>query len=206
MSLHLNNLTIGYLNQQLFSIDSLCLENGIYLLSGKNGSGKSTFCDVLAGIKQPLAGDYQESLFPILYLGSTGVGMSDWSLLENIKILYWMFQTTLTPEINEVIQQTLFWENQLEQEYGSSSLGMQLKVGISLLFSNLSWELILFDETLSGLDQESTEMIINQLKNQHCPVVLVSHHGEELERKLKNKLKISGGMLQYGTTEKIQFY
>lgn len=50
-----NNLHIGY-GSTLLTVDSFELKAGVYILIGKNGSGKSTFLKTLTGILSPISG------------------------------------------------------------------------------------------------------------------------------------------------------
>lgn len=50
-----NNLHIGY-GRKLLEVDSLHLPAGVYILIGKNGSGKSTFLKTLTGVIPPVSG------------------------------------------------------------------------------------------------------------------------------------------------------
>lgn len=50
-----NNLHIGY-GQKLLEVDALDLSAGVYILIGKNGSGKSTFLKTITGVLPPISG------------------------------------------------------------------------------------------------------------------------------------------------------
>ncbi|MDR0614885.1 MAG: ATP-binding cassette domain-containing protein [Lactobacillales bacterium] len=185
------NLSFSYDNKQLFSNITINFENNFYLLEGRNGSGKSTLMKIIAGLKNPVEGlveKSEKSIDKILFLESTGVGSSDLSIMENISLLYWMFDTKLTDSHIKKIKKTLFTEEELLEKYIKASLGMKLKVGLSLLYSDIAWGLIILDETFSGIDVESMQHIVSELQNKQCPKIIVSH--QKMEHYFKNYKKI----------------
>ena len=52
---------------------------------------------------------------------------------------------------------------------------MQIMVGLSLLFSENQWQLIILDETLSGVDKENTAFFfecLQQLKKETTIIIV----------------------------------
>jgi ABC-2 type transport system ATP-binding protein len=182
------NLSFSYDNKQLLSNITINFANNLYLLEGRNGSGKSTLMEIIAGLKKPTEGLVEKFTDKILFLGSTGVGSSDLSIMENITLLYWIFDTKLTDSQIKKMQNTLFTEEQLLEKYTKASLGMKLKIGLSLLYSDISWGLIILDETFSGIDVESMRYIVSELQNKQCPKIITSH--QKIEHYFKNYKKV----------------
>jgi ABC-2 type transport system ATP-binding protein len=48
--LELKNVKKHYNSELIFQIPHLQLDNGIFLVSGKNGSGKTTFLKIIGGL------------------------------------------------------------------------------------------------------------------------------------------------------------
>lgn len=162
------------------------LDNGLYKLTGSNGSGKTLFLEYLSGIRKTKNIVLEANSAKILYLGEVGIGMEDLTIFENIKLVYWIFGTKLNEKIIEKIK-TLYLDEQLNKIYSQSSFGMQLMVGISLLFSDIDWELIILDETLSGVDTNNRQILINELmKKKHISTIFIVSH-EQLDEKIKYK-------------------
>lgn len=149
---------------------------GIYKLTGANGSGKSIFLEYLSGFKQSRNISCNIERANILYLGETGLGVEDLTILENIKLIYWIFGLHLDDgSISKV--EALYTKEQLNTIYSQASFGMQIMVGLSLLFSQKHWQLIVLDETLSGVDVNNKSAIIRDIheKLRECIIFFVSH-------------------------------
>lgn len=173
--------------KKFLEIETECiLDNGLYKLTGSNGSGKTLFLEYLSGIRKTENIVLEANSKKILYLGEVGIGMEDLTIFENIKLVYWIFGTKLDEKIIEKIK-TLYSDEQLNKIYSQSSFGMQLMVGLSLLFSDIDWELIILDETLSGIDINNRQILINELmKKKHTATIFIVSH-EQLDEKINYK-------------------
>ena len=186
-----------YTNKQILNNLNYTLKDEIYVLYGKNGAGKTTLMNLLTGIESPDSGEIKnESGLPSLYLEAVGIGMSDMSIKDNIKLLYWLYGEQCTDEIFELLSGTLYSKEQLDTEYALASLGMKLKVGLSLLYASKEWGGIILDETLSGIDPQSKVVILEQLKTKKCPVIIVSHNFDSINSYKKIELTKEGVMIQ----------
>lgn len=156
--------------------DACFLSNGLYKLHGDNGSGKTIFLEYLTGLRKSdnIKTDLDRSR--ILYLGETGIGIEDLTIMENIKLVYWIFGIELTSRTIDKIN-SLYTEEQLKKIYHQSSFGMQLMVGLSLLFAETKWDLIILDETLAGIDQGNKELILQEIaqRENESIIFLVAH-------------------------------
>lgn len=150
----------------------------LYQLNGENGSGKSVLLKIIAGFDRKVTGQVQNSYAkrPLLFLTDVGIGLPYLDLRDNIELS----AQILGINLNEENFLPLFREEKyLETLYAQSSLGNQNKVGLSLLFSETQYSLIVLDETLNGIDRESVALILEQLcilqEKKCCPIIVVSH-------------------------------
>ncbi|EFF26991.1 ATP-binding cassette domain-containing protein [Enterococcus faecium] len=195
--IEIKNVEKQYTNKQILNNLNYTLKDEIYVLYGKNGVGKTTLMNLLTGIESPDSGEIKnESGLPSLYLEAVGIGMSDMSIKDNIKLLYWLYGEQCTDEILELLSETLYSKEQLDTEYALASLGMKLKVGLSLLYASKEWGLIILDETLSGIDSQSKVVILKQLKTKKCPIIIVSHNFDSIHSYKKIELTKEGVMIQ----------
>ena len=195
--IEIRNVEKKYTNKQILNNLNYTLKDEIYVLYGKNGAGKTTLMNLLTGIESPDSGEIKnESGLPSLYLEAVGIGMSDMSIKDNIKLLYWLYGEQCTDEIFELLSGTLYSKEQLDTEYALASLGMKLKVGLSLLYASKEWGGIILDETLSGIDPQSKVVILEQLKTKKCPVIIVSHNFDSINSYKKIELTKEGVMIQ----------
>lgn len=195
--IEIKNVEKQYTNKQILNNLNYTLKDEIHVLYGKNGVGKTTLMNLLTGIESPDSGEIKnESGLPSLYLEAVGIGMSDMSIKDNIKLLYWLYGEQCTDEIFELLSGTLYSKEQLDTEYALASLGMKLKVGLSLLYASKEWGVIILDETLSGIDPQSKVVILEQLKTKKCPVIIVSHNFDSINSYKKIELTKEGVMIQ----------
>lgn len=193
MSIKINNKTKSFTNAPLLKNISIDLEEGMYRLVGPNGSGKSTLIRLIAGFDKFDDGFKLTPKENTLYLTTDSIGISPFSLKENIEILWHAFNVKLTSQEIDMVNK-LFQIN-LDCSYSRASTGTKAKVGLSLLFAK-QWDTILIDETLSPLDRYSVDCIAKQLKKQSkgATVIYVSHNlANDILEKESRILKIIGG-------------
>lgn len=173
----LKNITKHF---QSFSIQSLnyTFENKLYKLQGDNGSGKSVLLKIIAGLDRNIKGEVvnTKKKYPILFLTDTGIGLPYVTINDNIKISAKILGVDCPKNITNFFSS----KEQLRTAYHLASVGMQHKVGLSLLFSETDYGLIVLDEALNGIDSRSSELIVEQLNflttKHSCPILFVSHY------------------------------
>lgn len=83
-------------------------------------------------------------------------------------------------------------DKQLDTLYEDASLGISLKIGCSLIATQNKWNLIILDETLSGVDEPNRNTIIKYLENivdaVDTTVLIVSHNN--IEKSIKSNHEI----------------
>lgn len=172
------NITKKLNRKIIFKNVNYKFQNGIYQIKGPNGSGKSVLLKIISKLDNKITGKiiYNNINYKTLFLSDGGIGIPYLSIYDNIKLCAKILSVNINKE--NIIQLFNNKNSLLKNFYEKSSLGNQNKVGLSLLFSNSHFDLIILDETLNGIDKESKKIIINRLKilkEDNCIILFVSH-------------------------------
>lgn len=195
--LSLNSVSICY--------DKLCLINdlsvsflptAIVYLCGKNGSGKSSLLQTIAGIKKPSKGSitFGKNNTPIeflpkpycSYLGHNNAVKAELTVEENISFWAKFYDSA------EMIAPAIFYfglESLSSKRCFELSAGQRQKVALARLMACQS-PLWLLDEVETNLDSENTSLF-NQLVISKADsggiIILATHH----EQKIKSAISIN---------------
>ncbi|MGM0506506.1 MAG: ABC transporter ATP-binding protein [Bacteroidota bacterium] len=143
------------------------------LLTGPNGSGKTTFLKLLSLNSFPTKGEIRyrgESIHrhPVRYLSRTGLVHDEESLpkhLTGVELLGWI-QASQSGKSNpdrtaiDPLLDRLSLGEAREEEIGTYSTGMRKKIQIAAALIRTP-ELLILDEPLRGLDRESRESALS---------------------------------------------
>lgn len=184
--IYLSQIEKYYGSKLILNIREFDLENGIYWINGINGSGKTTFLKILAGIipfngnvtltntslkKQPLEYRRQvsyaeaEPLYPAFITGSDLVSF------------YQHIRKAPGPQVDKLIAFSGLRQN-LANPIGTYSSGMVKRLSLLLAFIG-PVPLILLDEPLATLDAEATHALpglINEYRLQYGTSFIFSSH------------------------------
>jgi iron complex transport system ATP-binding protein len=193
------DLAIGY-GPKLLTVEDMELSSGVYILMGKNGSGKSTFLKTLTGTLSPLQGTvylngisvhtisdverpkhiaFVQTQFPVVdflrvseYLG---LGRSP----------YTSFFGRMSEKDHELVQSALSALNikHLANRFTNEiSDGERQLVAIARTFAQET-PVILLDEPTAYLDYQNKQLILEQLirlAKKHNKCILLSSHDIDL--------------------------
>jgi ABC-2 type transport system ATP-binding protein len=207
--IHLNQVEKYYDRKLVLKIPELTLENGIYWLTGTNGSGKTTFLKILAGL-MPFKGNVfvndtslkkqdvayrrlvsyaeAEPLYPSFITGS------------DLVLFYQEIRKAPGKQVEKLIAFSGLRQN-LASPIGTYSSGMVKRLSLLLAFIG-NVPLILLDEPLATLDAEAVHALpdlIKDYRDEYGTCFIFSSHQPFLsETSLPSKnLNITGHTLHF---------
>ncbi len=207
--LELRAINKSYHAQCILQIASLQLEKGIYWIKGANGSGKTTFLKMIAGLL-PFEGDIlyntiSQKKQPIAYRQKLGWAEAEPlypSFITGMDLVHFYQDVRKVPqqEIDKLL--VLFnMQDYVEDKIGTYSAGMTKKLSIVLAFMG-SPPLCILDEPLITLDTNAfaaiTTLILESNKQKGTSFLMSSH--QELDSQLTHwgkELTISNKSISY---------
>lgn len=161
---------------QISKINLEISENGLFGIIGKNGIGKSTFFDALAGdinVERATIEPVNISYIPDIDSFDVNLNMMDYiNLLSN-------------NEKSEAIRLLKIFnaEQYVQKKLGKFSLGMKQLFVTILLFSQDS-DVLIIDELFSGLDVSVKQRVYFELDKiaKNKIVLITSHQLQEIEQ------------------------
>lgn len=180
--LSVTDVSYSYRGKKLLGPFSASFTQGKkYLLTGKNGSGKSTFLKMLAGLLAPSTGTirypkgYGKQEHPIGYIPQDRY-LFEGTILENILL----FGEADQEKLDQITQLMLTFHLQKKLsdpvEKGGSNLSGGEKAKICLIRGLLDpCDLLLVDEPFNDVDADSQTEILDYLLHVDSTLVLVSH-------------------------------
>lgn len=177
MTLHAKNLACMREHKTVFKNVSFILNPGeVLIVSGENGSGKSSLLRLLCGIASPSMGFIENPyLHNLHYCGHQNGLKLGLTVSENINLAGLLAQT---PKQHSDALQRLKLENYIDTQVSQLSAGQKRRVSLAKLYfyHKLLW---ILDEPLTALDREGQEFFISKLQDhleQGGIAVISSHH------------------------------
>ena len=192
-----------YFNKTAVENISLSLENGkIYALLGPNGSGKTTFMKMIAGLVKPTSGTilYEnepigvQSKREIAYLPTESFFYS-FMTVKDVGIYYRDFFEDF--DMEKYAKLIADMDLRMEDKASKLSSGMAAKLKIAATLARAA-KLYLLDEPLNGIDIIAREKVVSS-------VVISSHLVDELEAVVDSVIFIKEGRnILQGEAEQIR--
>ncbi len=207
------NISKKYITKKVLENLDLTIESGkIYGLLGPNGSGKTTFLKMIAGLIQPSHGKIEimgnkigKKTKEIVSFMPTNNHIPKWMKVINCIAYYNDFFADFDMEKSkEMID---FMGLKEEQKVGALSTGMLGRLKLSLALSRKA-KLYVLDEPFNGIDPISREKIMDailKICNEEVTLLISSHLVKELEKILDEVIFLGEGkVLLLGNVEDLR--
>ncbi len=198
---------------------SLNIKSGIIGFIGPNGSGKTTFINILVGLIKPTSGyvkcfgydSYYESNKLREYLGvmlENEYYPGSLTGYELLKILSKFYDESHMDFVIKELSKTLGMYTHLNKKISTYSAGMKKKLGVLSAFLNANAKLIILDEPFSDLDLNSRVSLIDTISRLHTKFdvsfIISSHIFPDVESLCDQYVFIHKGEVRwYGTYSSI---
>ncbi len=171
--LFVKNLSVGYENRSLATIN-LDLKRGEKLaVIGDNGVGKSTFLKTLVGDIKPLSGEFRFGVN--VDIGYFDQRMAQYTSDKTVMDDYWDCYPTLTEtEVRNHLGAFLFTQDEVYKDVSALSGGERVRLCLAKIFYEKPNVLIL-DEPTNHMDMIGKETLEAMLSHFAGTVIFVSH-------------------------------
>ena len=186
--IHFEQVNFNYSNKIIVKDFSFTLPTqGLTLLTGSSGCGKTTLLRLIAGLEQPQSGTITAPKTAMLFQENR---LFPWrSVLSHLTDVM-----TLPPASAKEKALDLLAMVELENEVNALpailSGGMQRRLSLARCFA-LQNSLYLLDEPFSGVDEKRRERILTRLQERNY-TLLLSGHEEGLADRADNIFSLSG--------------
>lgn len=195
----IKNWNISHKDHHCFHIEELCLEKGLsYHLSGKNGTGKTTFLKMLCGLEE-------ETLFAPVDCGY--FHFSEFDLLPFLSVsenLAYFYQNLDEQEKSfyEWSKDLTLYEQLKDKKMKDISTGEKQIFKFQLVLS-LHKKIICLDEVFSHLDQKYHHLLCQNLEQAKNEKIIITCSQEKNPSADRN-LIIESGRLQVLEKEELR--
>ena len=187
------NICKEYKGETVLKNVNFTLEPGqITGITGRNGTGKSIFLKMVAGLIIPDSGDIlingvklKKGQYPQdigVLLDCTGF-LPEYSAMENLLSIASIRKVAGKDEIEEIIERVGL-DPKSGKSYKKFSLGMKQKLAIAQAFMEKP-QILLLDEPMNSLDEESVQdiraLILGYVKENQASAIITSHYSEDIK-------------------------
>jgi ABC-type multidrug transport system ATPase subunit len=176
MSVQIQNLRIALGQFRLGPLDLDLPDQGVVLVRGANGSGKTSLLKTLMGRLRLQEGVITGVNFPAATVGIESLLMGSWTVKQNI---HW-FSQLLKMRPNQ--DQLKHISPLLHQQVFHLSTGMKRQVELSFALS-MEFPTLFLDEPLNPLDRKQRDYYIPEIfkKAEGSLIFMTSHYEAELK-------------------------
>ncbi len=201
--LETTNLKKSFFTKQALRGVNLNLESGRILgLMGPNGSGKTTFLKIIAGLQKPSGGSFTvcgktagyETKKIVSFLPDKNT-LYPWMQAIDAIDFYADFFTDFDRE--KAIEMLAFMKLEKQERVKTMSKGMIEKLNLTLAFSRKA-SLFLLDEPLGGVDPVSRERIVSTIIKtwtEDSAIIISTHLVNDVEQIFNDVAFIDSGEL-----------
>lgn len=165
-----DRISFSYRGKKIFEALSLDIPDGITVIEGPSGGGKTTLLRLIAGLETPSSGTI------------TGVPKKITFMFQDDRLLPWLSAeenvACVMPEREKGRALSFLKELEIEQESGlkpgALSGGQQRRVALARALA-YEGDLMILDEPLKGLDPALMERIVPKITGRHVPIIVTSH-------------------------------
>ena len=203
--LKISHLSYKYSKSLTITFPDFSIEkNGVLLVKGSSGCGKTTLLHLLAGLLTPLTGEIHVNDHRFSSLNqpqkdrfrgkNIGIIFQKSYFIDSLSLLENLVLSPFARDKNKAIEiaNRLNIKELLFKKPYQLSEGQQQRVSIARALMN-NPKLILADEPTSALDDENCEKVLNLLlqeaKNNHAMLIIVTHDNR-LNNKVKNCIEL----------------
>lgn len=166
--LEIKELNKYYYDNHVLKNLNITINEGIYLLKGENGSGKTTFLKIVLGLVFPTSGKITRNYQDYRYVPELLVIKSD------VKVELYLKSVLSLRKLTRDLELEKYLEIEVNKRINTLSKGNLKKVLLYLAFVGKP-DLLFLDEPLDGLDLNMKTKVINYLNDKRLNCLISSH-------------------------------